>query len=160
MPVSLRVKFISCLLLHILDADLKPISQRPSNFERLSTMSTPDQSPLGKSSNYIDCYDPSLLFPLPRSEKRLEIGISKALPFLGADLWTAYELSWLGPRGKPEVALAHISIPCESSHIIESKSFKLYLNSFNNSVFDSAQAVQEKLRLDISSAILKYKYTA
>jgi 7-cyano-7-deazaguanine reductase len=116
-------------------------------------MSTPAQSPLGKPAAYIDRYDPSLLFPLPRQEKRQEIGITGALPFLGADLWTAYELSWLGPRGKPEVAIAHITIPCESTHIIESKSFKLYLNSFNNTPFVSAKAVQDCLRQDISNAI-------
>jgi 7-cyano-7-deazaguanine reductase len=116
-------------------------------------MSTPAQSPLGKPAAYIDQYDPSLLFPLPRQEKRQEIGIAGTLPFLGADLWTAYELSWLGPRGKPEVAIAHITIPCESTHIIESKSFKLYLNSFNNTPFGSAKAVQDCLRQDISNAI-------
>jgi 7-cyano-7-deazaguanine reductase len=116
-------------------------------------MSTPAQSPLGKPAAYIDHYNPTLLFPLPRLEKRQEIGVPGALPFLGADLWTAYELSWLGPRGKPEVAIAHITIPCESTHIIESKSFKLYLNSFNNTQFASAQAVQDQLRQDISKSI-------
>jgi 7-cyano-7-deazaguanine reductase len=57
------------------------------------------------------------------------------LPFFGADLWTGYELSWLNLRGKPQVALVHFTIPCETPNIIESKSFKLYLNSFNNSRF-------------------------
>jgi 7-cyano-7-deazaguanine reductase len=60
------------------------------------------------------------------------------LPFFGADLWTAFELSWLNPRGKPQVAVAHFTVPCETPNIIESKSFKLYLNSFNNSVFADA----------------------
>ena len=114
---------------------------------------TPELSPLGKPSAYADCYDAALLFPLPRESKRAEIGIVGSLPFLGADLWTAFELSWLNPRGKPQVAIAHITIPCESSHIVESKSFKLYLNSFNNTRLESADAVRERIRDDVSAAI-------
>ncbi|MNU74426.1 NADPH-dependent 7-cyano-7-deazaguanine reductase [compost metagenome] len=75
-----------------------------------------------------------------------------ALPFFGADLWTAFELSWLNPRGKPQVAIAHFTIPCETPNIIESKSFKLYLNSFNNSTFASIDAVREHLRTDLAEA--------
>ena len=117
------------------------------------TSNTPELSQLGKTSAYVDQYDASLLFPLPRQSKREEIGITARLPFLGADLWTAFELSWLNLRGKPQVALAHFTVPCESTHIVESKSFKLYLNSFNNSRFDSVDAVRERLRDDISAAI-------
>ena len=116
-------------------------------------MHTPEQSQLGKTSAYADQYDPSLLFPLPRQPKRDEIGIQDKLPFFGADLWTAVELSWLNQRGKPQVALAHFTIPCETPNIIESKSFKLYLNSFNNTRFDSLEAVQERLREDINEAL-------
>ena len=116
-------------------------------------LTTPEDSQLGKASAYVDQYDASLLFPLPRETKRLEIGIQGRLPFLGADLWTAFELSWLNLRGKPQVALAHITVPCESTHIVESKSFKLYLNSFNNSRFASADAVRDRLREDLSAAI-------
>ena len=114
------------------------------------------QSQLGKASAYIDQYDKTLLFPIPRAGKREEIGIAdmaKALPFLGADMWTAFELSWLNLRGKPQVALAHFTIPCETLNIVESKSFKLYLNSFNNTRFADAQAVKERLRADISEAV-------
>jgi 7-cyano-7-deazaguanine reductase len=116
-------------------------------------MNTPDQSQLGKASAYVDQYDPSLLFPLPRAPKREEIGITGATPFFGADMWTAFELSWLNPRGKPQVALAHFTIPCESTHIVESKSFKLYLNSFNNSRFADASEVLARLRADIGAAV-------
>ena len=116
-------------------------------------MSTPEQSQLGKTSAYADQYDASLLFPLPRATKRSEIGIGSQLPFFGADLWTGYELSWLNLRGKPQVALAHFTIPCETPHIIESKSFKLYLNSFNNSRFASADEVLARLRADVSEAV-------
>ncbi|HSV52714.1 MAG TPA: NADPH-dependent 7-cyano-7-deazaguanine reductase QueF [Burkholderiaceae bacterium] len=116
-------------------------------------MNTPEQSQLGKVSAYIDQYDASLLFPIPRAGKREEIGIKGTGPFFGADLWTAFELSWLNARGKPQVALAHIMIPCESANIIESKSFKLYLNSFNNTRFADAAEVQQRLRADIGEAV-------
>ncbi|MBE2261984.1 MAG: NADPH-dependent 7-cyano-7-deazaguanine reductase QueF [Burkholderiaceae bacterium] len=116
-------------------------------------MTQPEQSPLGKASSYADRYDASLLFPIARQPKRDEIGITRSPVFFGADLWTVFELSWLNPRGKPQVALAHITVPCESTHIIESKSFKLYLNSFNNTTFADAAAVQARLRADISAAV-------
>ena len=115
-------------------------------------MNTPENSQLGKPSSYIDQYDASLLFPIPRAAKRAEIGVGEKLPFLGADLWTAYELSWLNLRGKPQVALAHFTVPCETPNIVESKSFKLYLNSFNNTRFADAAQVQARLRADISEA--------
>ena len=116
-------------------------------------MNTPEQSQLGKSSSYVDQYDTALLFPIARRSKRDEIGLTGTLPFFGADLWTAYELSWLNPRGKPQLALARITVPAESTHIVESKSVKLYLNSFNNSVFADAAAVQTRLREDLSAAV-------
>ncbi len=116
-------------------------------------MNSPEQSQLGKASAYIDQYDATLLFPIPRAGKRLEIGIAGAAPFLGADMWTAFELSWLNLRGKPQVALAHFTIPCETLNIVESKSFKLYLNSYNNTRFADAQAVKDRLRADITEAV-------
>jgi 7-cyano-7-deazaguanine reductase len=112
----------------------------------------PEQSQLGKSSAYIDQHDASLLFPIARQIKRDELGIKSTLPFMGADLWTAYELSWLNMRGKPQIALAHITVPCETPCIVESKSFKLYLNSFNNTRFDSIDAVRERIATDIGAA--------
>ena len=113
------------------------------------------QSQLGKASAYIDQYDATLLLPLPRADKRAEIGLtdSAASPFFGADLWTAFEVSWLNLRGKPQVAIAHFTVPCETTHIIESKSFKLYLNSFNNTRFTDVVQVQTRLRADISAAV-------
>ena len=118
-------------------------------------MNTPDESRLGKATAYIDHYDASLLFPIPRAPKREEIGIAggMVLPFLGADMWTAFELSWLTPRGKPQVAIARVVVPCETHNIIESKSFKLYLNSFNNTRFASIDDVAARLRADISEAV-------
>ncbi len=118
-------------------------------------MNTPEESRLGKATAYIDQYDASLLYPIPRAPKRGEIGISAGvvLPFLGADMWTAFELSWLTPRGKPQVAIAHVVVPCETRNIIESKSFKLYLNSFNNTRFASADDVRQRLRTDLAEAV-------
>ena len=115
-------------------------------------MNTPEQSQLGKASSYIDQYDASLLFPIPRADKRAEIGVLQTPPFFGADMWTLYELGWLNLRGKPQVALAHITVPCESPNIVESKSVKLYLNSFNNTKFLDAREVRERIRADVSAA--------
>ena len=116
-------------------------------------MNTPEQSMLGKAAPYADRYDPSLLYPIPREPKRREIGLGATLPFFGADVWTAYELSWLTPRGKPQVAIAHVTVPCETWNIVESKSFKLYLNSFSNTPFASADEVRDRIRADVSEAV-------
>ena len=116
-------------------------------------MNTPEQSQLGKSSAYVDQYDPALLFPIPRATKRAEIGVVGQPVFVGAGLWTAFELSWLNPKGKPQVALAHFTVPAESTHIVESKSFKLYLNSFNNTRIDAVDELRQRLSRDISQAV-------
>ena len=116
-------------------------------------MNSPQHSPLGQATVYLDQYDASLLFPIARAAKRVELGLKGALPFLGADMWTAFELSWLNLRGKPQVALARFTVPCESPNIIESKSFKLYLNSFNNTRFADADVVKARLRTDLSEAV-------
>ena len=113
---------------------------------------TPEQSQLGKPAPYVDHYDASLLFPISRLPKRVELGLHGAVPFFGADLWSAFELSWLTPRGKPQVAIAHITVPCETPNIVESKSFKLYLNSFTNTPFASADEVRKRIRADVSEA--------
>jgi 7-cyano-7-deazaguanine reductase len=116
-------------------------------------MSKPEDSLLGKPAPYVDQYDASLLYPISRAPKRAEIGVPAALPFLGADLWTTFELGWLNTRGKPQVAIAHITVPCETPNIVESKSFKLYLNSFNNTKFPDVAAVQARIRADVSEAV-------
>jgi 7-cyano-7-deazaguanine reductase len=114
---------------------------------------TPDQSPLGKSSAYQTQYAPELLFPIPRQQKRDEIGIAGTLPFYGVDIWNAYEISWLNMRGKPQVAIATITVPADSPNIIESKSFKLYLNSFNQTRLANNEALLSLLRADLSAAV-------
>ena len=113
---------------------------------------TADQSPLGKSSAYQTQYAPELLFPIARQQKRDELQITGALPFFGVDIWNAYELSWLNMRGKPQVAIATFTVPADSPNIIESKSFKLYLNSFNQTRLANQDALAELLREDVSTA--------
>jgi 7-cyano-7-deazaguanine reductase len=107
--------------------------------------------PLGREVAYPSHYDPSLLFPIPRTQGRGEIGVdARALPFIGHDRWHAYELSWLDTRGKPQVARATIQVPADSPNLIESKSLKLYLNSLNASRFDSAETVRGIIAADLS----------
>ena len=108
--------------------------------------------PLGKASSYKAEYDPQLLCPFPRQIKRDEINIGSKLPFGGYDIWNGYELSWLNSKGKPVVALGEFHFPCTSTNLIESKSFKLYLNSFNQTRFDSFADVTERLVADLSAA--------
>lgn len=120
----------------------------------MSTATTPDHSPLARASGYADRYDPEMLFPISRAMQREAMQIdSQALPFFGADLWTAFELSWLNMRGKPQLAIAHFTVPCETPNIIESKSFKLYLNSFSNTSFAATSAVRDCLRKDLGEAV-------
>ncbi|HSX62070.1 MAG TPA: NADPH-dependent 7-cyano-7-deazaguanine reductase QueF [Tahibacter sp.] len=115
-------------------------------------MTSAEQSSLGKTVAYRDEYDASLLFPIPRALKRTELGIGDALPFHGVDIWNAYELSWLDARGKPVVALAEFQVPAASPNIIESKSFKLYLNTFAQTRIADADDVTARLRRDLSAA--------
>lgn len=110
-------------------------------------------SPLGKPTEYRSDYAPELLYPIPRRLKRDELGIdAAALPFVGEDLWNAYELSWLNPKGKPQVAVATFRVPADSPNLVESKSLKLYLNSFNQTVFADAAAVNAAIANDLSAA--------
>ena len=108
---------------------------------------------LGQATPYPDQYDPSLLFPIPRSENRLKLNIkpNRPLPFVGVDIWNAFELSWLNKKGKPQIALAEFQVPADSPNMIESKSFKLYLNSFNSARFEDEAEVRERLITDLSA---------
>lgn len=108
--------------------------------------------PLGKTTAYVSEYDSALLCPFPRQLKRHEIGVLAELPFSGSDLWNAYELSWLNSKGLPQVAMARFSFACESPFLIESKSFKLYLNSFNQSYLNSWDELSQRLCDDLSAA--------
>jgi len=110
-------------------------------------------SPLGKETVYANQYDPSLLYPIERDINWQLRGVDRStLPFYGEDIWNAYELSWLNEKGKPVVALGEFHIPASSTHIVESKSFKLYLNSYNLSRFRSADDVKKQMEHDLSIA--------
>lgn len=109
-------------------------------------------SPLGHAAVYPDTYDPSLLYPVERAPLRAELGIDGAAPFFGEDIWTAYELSWLDSRGKPEVAIATLRIPAASPCIVESKSMKLYLTAFNQTRFPSRAEVAARIAADLGAA--------
>ena len=109
-------------------------------------------SPLGHATTYADAYDPALLFPVERAPQREELGLGAVLPFRGRDVWTAYELSWLDPAGKPQIAVATFVVPADSPAIVESKSVKLYLTAFNQSRFADAAAVAAAIRADLSTA--------
>lgn len=108
-------------------------------------------APLGKSSNYPEKYDPSLLFPIARQIGRDHLSIQPPPAWVGEDIWRAFEVSWLNQKGKPQIAILTFTIPASSSHIIESKSFKLYLNSFNQEKFEWAE-LHHRLETDLSQA--------
>lgn len=105
---------------------------------------------LGKQSKYDATYNPDKLFPISRAIKREEIGIANPLPFFGMDIWNHYEVSWLTPRGVPRVAIATIVVPCTSANVVESKSMKLYFNTFNNTPFESQEEVERTAEADLS----------
>lgn len=105
-------------------------------------------SQLGQHTTYPTRYDPTLLFTIPRSQNRAQW--ASTLPLHGVDIWTGYEVSWLNARGLPQVRIAEFSIPAASPNLIESKSFKLYLNSINAHVFETETQVLETLEQDLS----------
>ncbi|OOE90337.1 NADPH-dependent 7-cyano-7-deazaguanine reductase QueF [Salinivibrio sharmensis] len=107
---------------------------------------------LGEKTDYPTQYDPSQLRAVPRALNRQAIGLDNApMPFTGYDIWTLYELSWLNKNGLPQVAIGEVRLPASSPNLIESKSFKLYLNSFNQTSFDNWQQVANALQTDLSA---------
>ena len=113
-----------------------------------------DNNPLGKQVKYPEHYDPQVLVPIARSENRSLLGLSgQTLPFHGMDTWTIYELSWLDQRGKPQVGILRMVVPCTSSHLVESKSLKLYLGSFNQERFSDEQALLKVIRADLGKVL-------
>ncbi len=114
-------------------------------------MSDLERSPLGKPTGYSNRRTPETLFPIARDQGRQVLGIRGEPPFFGVDTWNGYEFSWLDPRGKPVVALATFHVPADSPAIIESKSFKLYLNGYSGERLHE-QAVCEHLAHDLEQA--------
>jgi len=109
-----------------------------------------DELPLGRSVPYPEQYSPELLYEVPRAEHRTALNIGADLPFHGTDIWTAWELTWLDPMGLPKCATAEILVPADSPNIIESKSLKLYLNSFAMTHYASADDIAETIEQDLS----------
>ena len=123
-----------------------------SKQERYAGASALQGLSLGQQSAYISQYTPSLLQPVPRSLNRDDLGLGETLPFQGCDVWTLYELSWLNAKGKPVVALGEVAVPATSPNLIESKSFKLYLNSFNQTRLAGVDELVATLTRDLSAA--------
>ena len=109
-------------------------------------------SPLGKPSVQPERYDPTVLFPMPRALQREALGIEGALPFGGVDFWTAHELAWLDPQGKPQVAQGRFRVSAESPQIVESKSLKLYLGSFAQEKLAGSHELRSRIESDLSAA--------
>ena len=111
------------------------------------------ESPLGQPVQYIDQYSPELLHAIPRAQHRDALGLGDPLPFDGVDIWNAWELTWLDSDGKPVVATAEIRVPAKSTNIVESKSMKLYLNSFSMSKYLAQSDVAETIEQDLSACV-------
>ncbi|HEY3519764.1 MAG TPA: NADPH-dependent 7-cyano-7-deazaguanine reductase QueF [Rhodanobacteraceae bacterium] len=110
-------------------------------------------SPLGRQTEAPSSPDARVLFAIPRAQARKEIGIdAQAPPFVGVDIWNAYELSWLDARGKPVVAIAELRVPADSPNLIESKSLKLYLNAYAQTRFDDALDLRNEIARDLGQA--------
>jgi 7-cyano-7-deazaguanine reductase len=116
------------------------------------TSAVRDDLPLGKEAANVTTYTPSLLCSIDRQETRDGLGITDNLPFRGEDAWTCYEFSWLDAKGKPEVATVKAQVPCNSPCIVESKSMKLYLNSFAQTTFASRTELLRTLDSDLAIA--------
>ena len=120
----------------------------------INKLANMNDTPLGKTVDYPSAYAPELLFAIPRSAGRTELGVeseaTNLLPFSGEDLWTAYEISWCNAQGKPMVTVGEFILPCESPFIVESKSLKLYLNSLNQHRFASLQAARQTIADELS----------
>ncbi len=109
--------------------------------------------PSDPQSAYPDEYSPGFLVAITRAENRASLGLGARLPFQGVDIWNAWELSWLQSTGQPSVATVEIRVPAQSPNIVESKSLKLYLNSFSMSRFDAVEDVRSRISADLSRCV-------
>lgn len=114
---------------------------------------------LGKKTGTPERYDASLLFRIPRAENRLKYGLEDDnLPFAGVDVWHCYEFSCLTKGGLPVSRVMKMVCPASSPFLVESKSLKLYLNSFNMERFEptvaaSLRRVQTIITADLSALL-------
>ncbi|HXX85763.1 MAG TPA: NADPH-dependent 7-cyano-7-deazaguanine reductase QueF [Casimicrobiaceae bacterium] len=111
-----------------------------------------DSPPLGRPTTYPDRYDPSLLFSMDRAATREALGVARRLPFAGVDIWTAHEITWLDPRGKPQTAIGEFRVGADSPSLVESKSVKLYLGSFAQERVDTAAELARIIEGDLARA--------
>ena len=114
---------------------------------------------LGQTSQYKSTYDPDLLVREPRSNNREYLNIFEDdLPFVGSDTWNAYECSFLLNNGRPVTGVVKCVYPCSSKYIVESKSIKLYFNSFNMTKMgaskeDAILSFEEDASVDLSELL-------
>jgi 7-cyano-7-deazaguanine reductase len=114
-------------------------------------MSKIPENPLGRPTAFPRHYAPETLFAVPRIHGREALGLSAQLPFHGEDLWNAWELSWLDPKGRPMVAVVELRFPAASPNLIESKSLKLYFNSLASTRYGSVASVQVLIARDLGT---------
>ncbi len=120
---------------------------------QMDTITMIGNYPPGQQSAYPDEYSPEMLVAIARAENRAALGLGPELPFHGVDIWNAWELTWLSNTGKPGIATVEIRVPAQSPSIIESKSLKLYLNSFSMSRFDAVEDVRSRISADLSRCV-------
>lgn len=134
---------------------------KPRNPDSKRIALSSEVMPLGQVSAYVDRYTPSLLYPLARASARAALesypgtnnqSADVVLPFVGEDVWTAYELTWLDQQGRPQAAILSLRAPCDTPFMVESKSMKLCLNSLAQTVFTSREALQQVLTTDLGQA--------
>ncbi len=111
----------------------------------------PENTLLGKHTEYVDTYEPKLLTPIPRSLGRSDLAGN--VPFFGVDIWRLYEVTWLNEYGLPQVAAGEIHVPAESPNIVESKSLKLYIGSLTQSTFPSLTQVENLIARDVGAVV-------
>lgn len=105
---------------------------------------------LGKNTRYVDEYAPSILCPIPRSQGRDTLSLPS---FEGYDLWRLYEITYLNRQGIPQVVMGTLKVPATSGYIVESKSLKLYLGSFCQTMFDNKEQVATTIEHDLNKIL-------
>lgn len=114
---------------------------------------------LGKKVSGSEKYNPNLIVAIPRIENRRQYNIeNNNLPFKGFDIWHAYEFSSMTKNGIPVTRLMKMKYNCDSEFLVESKSLKLYLNSFNmtrfgNSIRECLEICKNTIEKDLSEKL-------
>ena len=106
---------------------------------------------LGKKTAYVFKYNPQILTPISRMLGRSNLSNANKFIAKGFDLWNCYEFSWLNDKNKPQARILEFYVKADSKNIVESKSMKLYLNSFSNTVFVDEHQVVKCLVRDLNT---------